>query len=149
MVCLKTNDLFTFSDRCQIPYLFFSTQSNIQSYNAYNLSEGPSVFVNQTSAALLSFDGANKRLYSYTSAGDFRSYDLDGSNSATKSIADVEFFTVDGENNMIYYHEERGDTIQMYDITNDLNSPVAALSSVTRVKDLDIDMKNRYLYSFI
>ena len=133
-----------FSDRCQIPYLFISTPSNIQSYNTKNSSEGSAIFVNRTNTILLSFDDTNKRLYSY-SESVITSYDLDGSILATINIPNVEFFTVDGQNNVIYYHTTLEDKLQMYDIAMNQDSEIAALSSVTRIKDLDIDMKNGYI----
>ena len=74
------------------------------------------------------------------------SYDLDGSISATINIPNVEFFAVDGQNNVIYYHTTLQDKLQMYDIRMNQDSEIAALSSVTRIKDLDMDVKNGYVH---
>ena len=74
------------------------------------------------------------------------SYDLDGSISARIDISNVEFFAVDGQNNVIYYHTTLQDKLQMYDIRMNQDSEIAALSSVTRIKDLDMDVKNGYVH---
>ncbi len=121
--------------------MFFSTSSNIQSYNTANSSEGPTIFANH-SEALLSFDGINKRLYSYTEGERITSYDLDGSNSSTTDVDNVEFFTVDGQNNVIYYHHSSLENVQMYDIASGQSTPINTQSSV---KDLDMDTTNGYV----
>ena len=105
----------------------------------------PEIFVNHENTILLSFDDTNKRLYAYSGSA-FTSYDLDGSISATINIPNVEFFTVDGQNNVIYYHTTLQDKLQMYDIRMNQDSEIAALSSVTRIKDLDMDVKNGYVH---
>ncbi|CAB4021859.1 von Willebrand factor-like, partial [Paramuricea clavata] len=127
-------------DRCQIPYLFLSTSSNIQSYNVEEPSDG-STIIDSRGNALLYFDGVNKRLYLlHTINNEITSYNLDGSNSATIAIVNVEFFAVDGRNNVIYFHHALNDRIHMHDITNGQTNSVAALSDVDSVKDLDMDM---------
>ena len=105
----------------------------------------PEIFVNHESTILLSFDDTNKQLYTY-SGSVITSYDLDGSISATINIPNVEFFTVDGQNNVIYYHTTLQDKLQMYDIRMNQDSEIAALSSVTRIKDLDMDVKNGFVH---
>ena len=56
--------MFPFLDRCQIPYLFFSSPIGTLSYNTQEDGESPTMF-NDVANALLAFDGVNKRLYVY------------------------------------------------------------------------------------
>jgi hypothetical protein len=130
-------------DRCQIPYVYFSGASNVQSYNVDNSSERTTIVVNRPDA-LLSFDAVNKRLYTYTEDAGIISYDLDGSNSTTIEIENVEVFTVDGRDGVIYYYHKRFNNMWMYDIANSQGSEFSRLSSVTSVKDLDMDETNGY-----
>ena len=92
--------------------------------------------------ALLSFDGENKRLYLYTEPNELRSYNLDGSDSTTVNINNVEFFAVDGRNNLIYYNHELNDRIWLYNLTSGQDNAVAALSDFSSVKDIEIGMTN-------
>jgi hypothetical protein len=95
---------------------------------------------------LLYFDGINKRLYLFhTTDDEITSYNLDGSNSATIAIVNVELFAVDGRNNVIYFLHKNIDRIQMHDITNSQTNSVAALSDVDGAKDLDMDMTSGYV----
>ena len=92
--------------------------------------------------ALLSFDGENKRLYLYTESNELRSYNLDGSVSTTVNINNVEFFAVDGRNNLIYYNHELNDRLWLYNLTSGQDNGVAALSDFSSVKDIEIGMTN-------
>ena len=60
---------------------------------------------------LLSFDDINKRLYLYNN-NKSTSYKFDGSDSTTLKINNVEFFTMDGHNKLIYYHNDLNDEMQ-------------------------------------
>jgi hypothetical protein len=92
--------------------------------------------------ALFSFDGINKRLYLYTQASGLSSYRLDGSDVTTITVANVEFFAVDGRNNLIYYHHVLNERIWVYNITSEENSAVTGLSDVESAKDMEIDVIN-------
>ena len=92
--------------------------------------------------ALLSFDGINKRLYFYTANDEITSYTLNGSDLSTMVIANVEFFTVDGRNNLIYYHQPLQERIYVYNITSGQSAQVGALSRVTGVKDMEMEVEN-------
>ncbi|CAB4009691.1 fibrillin-2-like isoform X48, partial [Paramuricea clavata] len=131
------------SDNCQVPYLFFSTSSGTFSYNTEESTSSPNMF-NSRANALLSFDGMNKRLYFYTANDEITSYNLNGSDLSTITIQNVEFFTVDGRNNLLYYHQRLQDRIFVYNITSTQSTQVGALSSVTGTKDMEV--KNGYLY---
>ena len=126
-------------DRCQIPYLFLSTSSEVLSFNAEEFTGSPAKFDNSVDAQL-AFDAVNKQLYLYS--GGFTSYNLDGSNSSTIARDNVDFFTVDGRNKVIYYHHRLQERIRMYNITSGGDSLVADLSDVASVKDLDMDVTN-------
>ena len=128
-------------DQCQVPYLFFSTSLGTRSYNARGSSNTSNEFNDQENA-LFSFDTINKQLYTYTEVEKFTSYNLDGSDSATINVGNVEFFAVDGRIGLIYYYHELQEKISLYNLTSGRNAEVAALADVTSVKDLAIDVTN-------
>ena len=97
---------------------------------------------NNRASALISFDGVNKLLYSYTRNAGFTSYYLDGSSARTIYIDSVEVFAVDGRRNVIYYHHELRDRIWIYNMTSGENVADNNLENVASVKDLDMDFTN-------
>ena len=97
---------------------------------------------NNRASALLSFDSVNKLLYVYTESAGITSYYLDGSSSMTIDINNVEFFTVDGRNNVIYYLHELEDRIWVFNMTSGENNAEDDLEDVASVKDLDMDHIN-------
>ena len=105
--------------------------------------------VNNHVNALLSFDGVNKRLYLYTTSQGITSFNLDGSNSITMNLNNVEIFTVDGQNNLIYFLHNLHERIYVYNITSGQNSQVAALSAVASVKDLEMEVTNGYVEIYL
>ncbi|CAB4033642.1 mucin 4, partial [Paramuricea clavata] len=129
------------SENCQVPYLFFSTSSGTFSYNTEESTSSPTIF-NSRVNALMSFDGINKLLYFHTTNNEITSYNLDGSYLSTITIQNVEFFTVDGRNNLLYYHDDLQDRIFVYNITSGQSTLVAGLSGVTGVKDMEMEMAN-------
>ena len=131
-------------DRCQIPHILFSTSSNIQSYNTEEPSDTP-IIIDDLGGALLSFDSINKRLYFYIEDIGIKSLYLDGSNSTTIDISNVEFFTIDGRNNLIYFHHARREEILIYDITNNQQDEIDVLLGVTSVKDIGVHETNGYV----
>jgi hypothetical protein len=129
-------------DLCQVPYLFFSASLGTFSYNTQEAAGSP-VLASDHVNALLSFDGVNKRLYLYTTVPQgITSYNLDGSDSTTIPIQNVELFTVDGKNNLIYYLHLLRDRIYVYNITSGEDSAVTALSDVTNIKDVEMEVTN-------
>ena len=133
--------MFPFLDRCQIPYLFFSSPTGTLSYNTQENGGSPTTF-NDVANALLAFDGVNKRLYVYAGSGVMTSYRLDGSDPMTIDISNVDTFTVDGRSNVIYYHHELQTSIRIYNMTSNEDISKDGLSDVESVKDLDIDFTN-------
>lgn len=94
---------------------------------------------------MLSFDSINKRLYFYVEDVGIKSVYLDGSDSVTIDISDVKFFSIDGRNNLIYFYHVRRDEILIYDITNNQQDELDALSDVTSVKDIGVHKTNGYV----
>ena len=133
--------MFPFLDRCQIPYLFFSSPMGTLSYNTQENGESPTMF-NDVANALLAFDGINKRLYIYAQSGQMTSYLLDGSDPMIIDISNVETFAVDGRSNVIYYHHELQTRIWMFNMTSGENIADDDLADVGSVKDLDMDFTN-------
>ena len=119
-------------------YLFFSTSSGTFSYNTVK-SSSTQLFKDDIENALLSFDSVNNRLFLYTN-GEFTIHKLDGSNLTTVPINNVEFFTVDGMNTLIYYHHSLNDMIEVYNYNTQIGSTVPG--SVSGAKDLEIDKNN-------
>ena len=100
---------------------------------------------NNRANALMSFDGINKRLYFHSANDEITSYNLNGSDlifEITIVIQNVEFFSVDGRNNLIYYHDSLQDRIFVYNITSGQSASVGALSGVTGMKDMEMDIPN-------
>ena len=133
--------MFPFLDRCQIPYLFFSSPMGTLSYNTQENGESPAMF-NDVANALLAFDGVNKRLYVYAESGVMTSYLLDGSESMSITISNVDTFAVDGRSNVIYYHHQFQTRIWTFNMTSTENIPDDDLADVGSVKDLDMDFTN-------
>ena len=121
--------------------MFFSTSSGTLYHNKLKSNNTPSMVNDNINNALLSFDGIKKRLYLH--AGDkMFSYKLDGSNRTEFDLDNVEFFAVDGRNQLIYYHHDLQDKIYAYDIESGTDGEVAQLSTVSGVKDMEVDMRN-------
>ena len=133
--------IFPFADRCQIPYLFYSSPLGTWSYNTEETGGSPMMFNNRASA-LVSFDGVNKLVYFYTGNEGITKYYLNGSSSMTININNVEVFAVDGRRNVIYYHHELRDRIWIYNMTSGENVAENNLENVASIKDLDMDYKN-------
>jgi hypothetical protein len=89
-------------------------------------------------ASDMDYDHFSRRLFYYVS-GNFYSIEQDGSDLRDRgAVGNVERFTVDGRNNIIYYINTLSDTIYKFNMTNlvetDLN---------IRAKDIDIDSVNK------
>lgn len=97
----------------------------------------------------LSFDSLNRRLYFYSDGVGLTSYRLDGTIYSTMNVVNLEFFTVDGRNNVIYYHHALEDKIWLYNITSGQSLRVGDLSDVNSIKDLDMDITNGCVHSLI
>ncbi len=98
--------------------------------------------VNDHVNTLLSFDSVNSRLYLYNDDEGIISYKLDGSDRIRVTIDNVELFTVDGRNNLIYYLHKLHQRIYVLNITSGQETEVVALSDVASVKDVEMDITN-------
>ena len=92
----------------------------------------------------INYDPFSRRLFYYDS-GNFYSIELDGSD--LRHIAgegnQVERFTVDGRNNVIFYIHKSTDSVYMLNMTNLENTQVVELADVSAAKDIDIDHVNK------
>ena len=89
-------------------------------------------------ASDMDYDRFSRRLFYYV-LGNFYSMEEDGSDLRDiGTVGNVDRFTVDGRNNIIYYIYTLTDTIYKFNMTNlvetDLN---------IRAKDIDIDSVNK------
>jgi hypothetical protein len=89
-------------------------------------------------ASDMDYDRFSRRLFYYVS-GNFYSIEEDGSDLRDiGAVGNVERFTVDGRNNIIYYINTLTDTIYKFNMTNlvetDLN---------IRARDIDMDSVNK------
>ena len=89
-------------------------------------------------ASDMDYDRFSRRLFYYVS-GNFYSMEEDGSDLRDiGAVGNVERFTVDGRNNIIYYINTLTDTIYKFNMTNlvetDLN---------IRARDIDMDSVNK------
>ncbi|XP_028410753.1 uncharacterized protein LOC114533436 isoform X5 [Dendronephthya gigantea] len=132
-------------DRCQVPYLFVSTSMGTLSYSTKESTPSPKSIDGRLNA-LLSYDGINRKLYLYFNTTGFESYNLDGSNATSIPISNVSFFTVDGKSNVIYYYHSLHKSIWMHNISSGQQTAVEALSDISDVRDLEIDIASGYLY---
>ena len=127
-----------------MPYLIFSNSSGAYSYNTQKTGSRAIIKAKHYKNALLSFDGIKKRLYLKTTLRDqeITRCNLDGSGLTTMAISYVESYTVDGQNNLIYFFHSNLDKVHIYHITGAQTSIVEALSKVNGVKDLEMDTIN-------
>ena len=110
-------------------------------YNPENSSSIPTK-VDDRVNALLSFDAVNKRLYFYVQSEGLTSHYLDGSDSTTISVTDVELFTVDSRSNLVYYYYKITQKLRTINMTSGKEDDVDALSSLSSIKDLEMDTTN-------
>jgi hypothetical protein len=91
----------------------------------------------------INYDPFSRRLFYYDS-GNFYSIELDGSDlRLIAPVQQVERFTVDGRNNIIFYIHESTDTVYMLNMTDLEDTQVVELADVTAAKDIDIDHVNK------
>ena len=86
----------------------------------------------------MDYDRFSRRLFYYVS-GNFYSMEEDGSDLRDiGAVGNVERFTVDGRNNIIYYINTLTDTIYKLNMTN-----LVETNLNIRAKDIDIDSVNK------
>ncbi|CAB4000302.1 Hypothetical predicted protein [Paramuricea clavata] len=88
----------------------------------------------------MDYDRFSRRLFSYVS-GNVYSIEQDGSDLRDIAAAgNVERFTVDGRNNIIYYINDLTDTVYKFNMTNSVETDLGI-----RAKGIDMDSVNNYL----
>ena len=86
----------------------------------------------------MDYDRFSRRLFYYES-GNFYSIEQDGSDLRDiGAVGNVDRFTVDGRNNIIYYINTFTDIVYMFNMINLAESDVGI-----RAKDIDMDSVNK------
>lgn len=129
-------------DVCDIPVLINYGISGIN-YQATidNITSSGSLF--GIEVIDINYDPFSRRLFFYDELDNFYSMEQDGSDLRRIELNQVERFTVDGSNNIIYYIHKSTDTIYMLNMTNLENTEVVDLANVGGAKDIDMDGINK------
>jgi hypothetical protein len=86
----------------------------------------------------MDYDRFSRRLFYYVS-GNFYSIEQDGSDLRDiGAVGNVDRFTVDGRNDIIYYINDLTDTISKFNMTNSVETDVGISA-----KDFDMDSVNK------
>ena len=89
-------------------------------------------------ASDMDYDRFSRRLFYYVS-GNFYSIEQDGSDLRDiGAVGNVDRFTVDGRNDIIYYINDLTDTISKFNMTNSAETDVGISA-----KDIDMDSVNK------
>ncbi len=90
------------------------------------------------------YDKHNRQILTYVSAETLSRVTLDGLNITTLATNEefIRRFTYDGRRNIIYYLHNARQTIYMLNLTSMEDKEVGALSHISNIKDLDIDVLN-------
>ena len=134
---------FMFLDVCNIPVIIYYGPAAIN-YQVTINNVITSASLGNGGAKDINYDPFSRRLFYYDS-GNFYSIELDGSDlrHIAGGVNQVERFTVDGRNNIIFYIHESTDTVYMLNMTDLENTQVVELADVTAAKDIDIDHVNK------
>ena len=86
----------------------------------------------------MDYDRFSRRLFYYAS-GNFYSIEQDGSDLRDiGAVGNVDRFTVDGRNNIIYYINDLTNTISKFNMTNSVETDVGISA-----RDIDMDSVNK------
>ena len=136
--------LFLSLDVCNVPVVVYYDASNINYQVTINNST-TSASLGSGGAIDMSYDPISRRLFYYES-NKFYSIEQDGSDlKQIVNALNVERFTIDGRNNVIYYILEQNDKVHMINMTSLENEQVTALANIDGVKDVDMDSINQYV----
>ena len=131
-----------FLDVCNIPVIIYYGPAAIN-YQVTINNVITSASLGNGGAKDINYDPFSRRLFYYNS-GNFYSIELDGSDfRLIAPVQQVERFTVDGRNNIIFYTHGSTDTVYMFNMTDLENTQVVELADVTAAKDIDIDHVNK------
>jgi hypothetical protein len=128
---------------CNIPLIVYYGPTAIN-YQVTINNVTTSASLGNGGAKDINYDPFSRRLFYYDS-DNFYSIELDGSDlrHIAEEINQVERFTVDGRNNIIFYIHKSTDTVYMLNMTDLENTQVVELADVTAAKDIDIDHVNK------
>ncbi|CAB3993184.1 Hypothetical predicted protein [Paramuricea clavata] len=122
---------------CSIPIVVYYGPSAIN-YRVTVNNMTTSASLGSGGAEDMDYDRFSRRLFYYVS-GNFYSIEQDGSGLRNiGAVGNVERFTVDGRNNIIYYINTLTDTIYKLNMTN-----LAETNLNIRAKDIDMDSVNK------
>ena len=127
---------------CNIPVVFYYGFSGI-SYQVTinNVTTSERLVGNEVKD--MNYDASSRRLFLYDDLKNFYSIEQDGSDLRHIEMENVDRFTVDGKNNIIYYIHKSTDTIFMLNMTDMENAEFADLADVAGAKDIDMDKINK------
>ena len=127
---------------CNIPVVFYYGFSGI-SYQVTinNVTTSERLVGNEVKD--MNYDASSRRLFLYDDLKNFYSIEQDGSDLRRIEIENIDRFTVDGNNNIIYYIHKSTDTIYMLNMTDMENAEFADLADVAGAKDIDMDKINK------
>ena len=121
---------------CEEEILFYSTHSEIISNSSSSISTSTN--------NILGYDKYNRQLLFYDDTENLYSANLNGSDlTILFNIDNIAEFAYDGERNFLYYVQQLTLKINSINITSGEGGPVQALNSLTGIKDMEIDAKNR------
>ena len=125
-----------FIETCEDEILFYSTSSEIISNS--------SVSIPTADNNILGYDKYNRRLLYYDDTENLYSVGLNGLNSTVLiNIGNIAVFAYDGERGVLYYLNSFTLKINSVNISSGEDVPVQALDSVSGIKDMEMDIKNR------
>ncbi|CAB4017559.1 extracellular matrix A-like isoform X2, partial [Paramuricea clavata] len=126
------------TETCEDEILFYSTSSEIISNS--------SVSIPTADNNILGYDKYNRRLLYYDDTENLYSVGLNGLNSTVLiNKANIAEFAYDGERGVLYYLNSRTLKINSVNISSGEDAPVQALDSLSGIRGVEMDTKNRYL----
>jgi hypothetical protein len=122
---------------CNIPVVVYYGPSAIN-YQVTINNVTTSESLGSGGAKDMDYDRFSRRLFYYVS-GNFYSIEQNGSDLRDIGAVDnVDRFTVDGRNNIIYYINDLTDIISKFNVTNSAETDLGV-----RAKDIDMDSVNK------
>ena len=114
---------------------FYTTSSGIVSNSSVLLP---------TTNSILGYDRHNRKLLYYNDdTENVYTANLDGSNSTVLvNVRNVDDFAYDGRRNVLYYLHKHTLKIHLVNVTSGEDAPFDALSSLSAIRDLEMDIKN-------
>ena len=123
---------------CNIPVVVYYGPSEINYQVTINNITTTSASLVSGGAEDMDYDRFSRRLFYYVS-GNFYSIEQDGSDlREIAAVENVERFTIDGRNKVIYYINRLTRTISKLNMTNSAVTGVGI-----RAKDIDMDSVNK------